>query len=88
MLFYVVYMVIRSLMGLSVVPVEEFFDVISEVHCREKGHIGSKKTVTDFGHGRTAVSEFPMLQVGKIYECVPRCAIDKFVELCLACHTR
>ena len=28
-------------------PVEEFFDVISEVHCREKGHIGSKKTVTE-----------------------------------------
>ena len=47
------------------VPVEEFFDVISEVHCRGKGHIGSKKTVTEvrlvnkilFGLGRTAVSE-------------------------------
>ena len=30
-----------------VVPVEEFFDIISEVHCNEKGHIGSKKTVTE-----------------------------------------
>ena len=30
-----------------VVPVEEFFEIISEVHCNEKGHIGSKKTVTE-----------------------------------------
>ena len=29
-----------------------------------------------------------VLQIGKLYECVPRSAIDKFVELCLACHTR
>lgn len=25
-------------------------------------------------------------QIGKVYECVPRCAIDKFVDLCLVCH--
>lgn len=30
-----------------VVPVEEFFDIISEVHCKEKGHVGSKKTNTE-----------------------------------------
>ena len=30
-----------------VVPVEEFFDIISEVDFNEKGHIGSKKTVTE-----------------------------------------
>ena len=29
-----------------VVPVEELFEIISAVHCNEKGHIGSKKTVT------------------------------------------
>ena len=23
----------------------EFFDIIEEVHCRQKGHIGSKKTI-------------------------------------------
>ena len=29
--------------------VEEFFDIIQEIHCREKGHIGSKKTVEEVG---------------------------------------
>ena len=24
---------------------DEFFDIIEEVHCRQKGHIGSKKTI-------------------------------------------
>ena len=28
-----------------------------------------------------------LLQISKMYECIPRCAIDKFVELCLVCHT-
>lgn len=27
--------------------VDEFFDIIKEVHCREKGHVGSKKTVEE-----------------------------------------
>jgi len=27
--------------------VEEFFDILTEVHCKEKGHIGSKKTVRE-----------------------------------------
>ena len=26
--------------------VQELFEIISKVHCNEKGHIGSKKTVT------------------------------------------
>ena len=29
------------------IAVEDFFDVISEVHCKEKGHIGEKKTATE-----------------------------------------
>ena len=33
--------------------VEEFFDVISEVHCRENGHIGSKKIVTEVRQVKT-----------------------------------
>ena len=27
--------------------VEEFFEILKEVHCREKGHIAEKKTVTE-----------------------------------------
>ena len=27
--------------------VEEFYDILEEMHCREKGHIGEKKTVTE-----------------------------------------
>ena len=30
-----------------VVPVEDFFDAISEIHCKQKGHIGSKKTINE-----------------------------------------
>ena len=40
----------------KVVFVEDLYDVISEVHCREKGHIGSKKTVAE---------------IAKMYECIP-----------------
>ena len=29
-----------------------------------------------------------LAEVGKVYECVPRSAIDKFVSLCLVCHMR
>ena len=27
--------------------IDEFFDIIEEVHCRQKGHIGSKKTIQE-----------------------------------------
>ena len=27
-----------------------------------------------------------LLQISKMHECIPRCAIDKFVELCVVCH--
>ena len=27
--------------------IDEFFDIIEEVHCRLKGHIGSKKTIQE-----------------------------------------
>ena len=30
-----------------VVFVEDLFDVIKEVHCREKGHVGLKKTLDE-----------------------------------------
>ena len=40
----------------KVVFVEDLYDAISEVHCREKGHIGSKKTVAE---------------IAKMYECIP-----------------
>ena len=36
-----------------------------------KGHIGTKKTIAE---------------VGKLFECVPRSAIDRHVALCLVCH--
>lgn len=53
--------------------VEDFFQIIRDVHATSKGHIGVKKTVDE---------------VGKIYECVSRSAIDKYVLLCLVCHLR
>ena len=27
--------------------IDEFFDIIEEVHCRQKGHIGSKKSIQE-----------------------------------------
>ena len=27
--------------------IDEFFDIIEEVHCRQKGHIGSNKTIQE-----------------------------------------
>jgi hypothetical protein len=51
--------------------VEDFFDVIKEVHCKEKGHVGIKKTIKE---------------VSMMYECLPRSAVEKFVELCTICH--
>ncbi len=53
--------------------IEDFYEIISNIHAKEKGHIGTKKTV---------------LEVGKLDECVPRSAIDKYVSLCLVCHIR
>ena len=28
------------------------------------------------------------VQISKLYECIPRSAVDKFVNLCLLCHAR
>ena len=53
--------------------VEDLFQVIQEVHATSKGHIGIKKTVEE---------------LGKLYDCVPRSAVDKYVSLCLMCHMR
>ena len=52
---------------------EDYYDIIDQVHSQEKGHIGGKKTVE---------------QVGKLYDYVPRSAIDQFVALCFDCHVR
>ena len=52
---------------------EDFFQIIQEVHANSKGHIGTKKTLAE---------------VGKLYDCVPRSAVDKFVSLCLVCRLR
>ena len=52
---------------------EYFYDILKEVHAASKGHIGTKKTLNE---------------VSKIYECLPRAAVNKFVSLCLVCHTR
>ena len=38
-----------------------------------KGHIGARKT---------------WAQVGKMYQCVPYLAFDKYVALCVVCHLR
>ena len=38
-----------------------------------KRHIGTKKTLEE---------------VGKLYDCLPRSAVDKYVSLCLVCHMR
>ena len=51
--------------------VEDFYDVIHGVHATSKGHNGTKKTIAE---------------VEKLFECVPRSAIDKYVALCLVCH--
>ena len=40
-------------------------------HATSKGHIGTKKTIAE---------------VGKLFESVPRSAIDMYVALCLVCH--
>ena len=53
--------------------VDDFFQIIYEVHATSKGHIGTKKTLEE---------------VGKLYDCVPRSAIDKYVSSCLVCHMR
>ena len=50
---------------------EDFYDVIHGVHATSKGYIGTKKTI---------------VEVGKLFECVPRSAIDRYVALCLVCH--
>lgn len=52
---------------------ENFFQIIHDVHATSKGHIGTRKTLQE---------------VGKLYDCVPRSAIDKYVSLCLVCHMR
>ena len=52
---------------------EDFYNIIHEIHATAKGHIGTKKTLAE---------------VSKLYDCVPRSAIDKFVSLCLVCHMR
>ena len=44
--------------------VEDFYIVIHGVHATSKGHIGTKKTTAE---------------VGKLFECVPRSAIDKYM---------
>ena len=49
------------------------YNIIHEVHATSKGHIGTKKTLAE---------------VSKLYDCVPRSAIDKYVSLCLVCHIR
>lgn len=67
---------------------EDFFDVINKVHCKEKGHVGSKKTITEVRYNKaTKVSKIKIVGLA-IYRsarsmstCIPRCAIDKFVEL-------
>ena len=48
-----------------------FYDVIHGVRTTSKGYIGTKKTIAE---------------VGKLFECVPRSAIDMYVALCLVCH--
>ena len=50
---------------------EDFYDVIHGVHAASKGHIGTIKTIAE---------------VGKLFECAPRFAIDRYVALCLVCH--
>ena len=80
--------------------VEDFFDILNKVHCKEKGHIGEKKTVIEVRILSMIVSlteqhfctrcchSCCLLQVSKMYECLPRAACEKFVELCLVCHSQ
>ena len=53
--------------------VEDFYQIIRDVHATCKGHIGTKKTLAE---------------VGKPFDCLPRSAVDKYVALCLVCHMR
>ena len=74
--------------------IDEFFDIIEEVHCRQKGHIGSKKTIQEVKctvSVRVCYVIFKLvstLKISKLYGCIPRSAVDKFVQLCLLCHAR
>lgn len=53
--------------------VEDSYQIIDKVHATSKGHISTKKTLEE---------------VGKLYDCVQRSAVDKYVSLCMACHIR
>ena len=72
--------------------IDEFFDIIEEVHCRQKGHIGSKKTIQEVKCTvRVCYVIYKLvstLKISKLYGCIPRSAVDKFVQLCLLCHAR
>ena len=64
--------------------VENFFDILTDIHCKEKGHIGTKKTLAEVlydnltGHIHMYLYLLKM-QVSKLYKCLPRSAVDKFV---------
>ena len=74
--------------------IDEFFDIIEEVHCRQKGHISNKKTIQEVKctvSVRVCYVIFKLvstLKISKLYGCIPRSAVDKFVQLCLLCHAR
>ena len=74
--------------------VEDFFDILKDIHCKEKGHIGSKKTLEEvhaFDVEFLAVLLLPcnlLSQVCKVYEGLPRSAVDQFIQLCIVCHAQ
>ena len=54
--------------------VKDFFKPSKKSMLQIKGHICTKKTLLD--------------EVAKLYDCVPRSEVDKFMSLCLVCHLR
>ena len=46
--------------------IEEFFDILTDIHCKEKGHIGSKKTLAEL---RSAVSITIHCILTSLYQC-------------------
>ena len=74
--------------------VDDFCDILKDIHCEEKGHIESKKTLEEvhaFDIEFLAVLLYLAIcfhRLCKVYEGLPRSAVDQFIQLCIVCHAR
>ena len=71
-----------------VAHVEEFYDIIRDVHEKELLHGGYKKT---FDKVQSLVTEYEwewLSSVAELYHGIPRSVVEKFVSLCPSCQLR